>query len=226
MGKSNRKPKHNIPFRTDSESHQRMLDAVAKSNSKSLNAWMNEQLIKAANEVLGQPQLETSKVQSKAIRLLIEDTHRAGELVDRLDELNLLDIDNWPPSGVLKFNRGLNHFLVGLDAIQPFLKSDTAQILVTPEELSQSKGIMHILEDITRTSTDEQVGIEFLTFFLMTALNTSDNNDPQFSKRFTDALNQFLQGLMKITKFLKEDKAQNAIKVLRVILTMIHEAKA
>ncbi len=111
-----------LPFRTSSTIHQRIAEA-ANQREKSINAWMEEILAEAANDILGfESQESESALNSPAIRRLLNDTDEAtAEWVGQLIGKILPHLEKSDPMSIIRFNSALKKLLIGIDALRPLV---------------------------------------------------------------------------------------------------------
>jgi hypothetical protein len=189
-----------LPFRSDPATHRKIAIAAEREN-KSINAWMEEVLSEAADDVLGQ---EKAEINSVAIQQLIEDSDYAVKLIEDIAAY----LKEWSPPFVLRFNAALKQLLIGLDAVSPFLRNEETGL--SPDS------VRHLLEK-------PNTAVAKLTFAL---LPSAQGEDRLFFRQFSTALKKFLLGLAAVKPFLKEDQTDSALQIIATIGALLEEIES
>lgn len=178
-----------ISFRSDDSTHER-IHLAARKAGKSVNAWMEENLNEAADDVLGRTR-EITKFRSRTIQKLVEDAEISGRLAEEIESY----LQVWDLRSVFQFKTALGQLLIGIDEVR-FFQQDRKDNTATSS--------IHLAPKDTGRITS-------LTESLLFFLPPEDRVAPL---PFSSALKKLVQGAAAVKPFLKEDKNENILNIV------------
>ena len=199
----NQRPKaalKQLSLRIDDGTHSKISQAAQKAD-KSINAWMEEVLSEAADDALGSGGDGT--IYSAAIRYLIEDPTYSRRLIEAIAP----HLQDNSFAAIFQFSHPLRKLLVGWDRIKPLLQEKVLQ-----ENWSRSPEFLESLEP--------NPGVVKLTDAVLPYVSTAD---PALAMQFHSALKKFLLGIAAVKPFMREEKSQNLLSVVRTIEELVNE---
>lgn len=119
-----------LSLRIDDKTHSKISLAAQKAD-KSINAWMEEVLSEAAEDVLAYGGDDV--ISSSAIRRLLEEPHYASRLIESIAP----HLQDNSFSTVFQFSPALRKLLVGWDRLKPLLEQGSIEQTGLPLELVQ-----------------------------------------------------------------------------------------
>jgi len=186
-----------LSFRIDDSTHER-INLAARKAGKSINAWMEENLSEAADDVLGRTR-KTITFRSKTIQRLVDDEELSGKLAQDIESY----LQVWDLRSVFQFKTALGQLLVGIDEVRFFQQN---------REDNAPPGAIHpVSKDTGR--------ITLLTESLLDFLPSEERVIPLL---FSLALKRLVQGIAAIKPFLKEDKDENILNIVAIVENLVN----
>lgn len=188
-----------LSLRIDDSTHQRISLAAQKAG-KSINAWIEEVVSEAADDLLGGVDGE---INSESIRLLIEDDEYAVRLIEGIAPYLR---DSSPPT-IFKFSSALKKLLVGWDGMLPLLGA---------EEFDFSSKLTQLIDELDSVSN-----------LVLALFSFSLKEDTESILHLSAALKKFLLGITAVSPFIKkgieEKRTENILNVVVVIEALLRE---
>lgn len=188
-----------LSLRIDDSTHQK-ISLAAQQVDKSINAWMEEVLSNAADDVLGRgSDGAIDAIQSSAIRQLIEQPEYSVRLIEGITPY----LQDSSPPAIFQFSHVLRKLLIGWDRVKPLLDLEKAQFL--------EKGILF------------DPGIGSLPKLVAATLPFLQAENFASVVQFGAVIKKFLLDITAVEPFLREDKVENIIKVVMAIEELLQE---
>jgi predicted HicB family RNase H-like nuclease len=186
-----------LSLRIDENTHHRISLATQRAGKASINAWMEEVLSAAADDIL-----ESSKdvVISETIQTLLEDPCYATRLIEGVTPYLR---DSNPPT-VFQFSHALKKLLIGWDMMKPFVEAASTEL--TPE---RTQGLSKSSQSVTKLVA---AVIPFL-----------QATDAVSVLRYDAALKKLLLGLAAVSPFVKEKKIDSLLQIAVVVESLLEE---
>jgi predicted HicB family RNase H-like nuclease len=200
QGASRSKAVKQLSFRIDDNTHHRISLAAQRAGKTSINAWMEEVLSAAADDVL-----ESNKdaVVSETIQTLLEDPGYATRLIEGVTPYLR---DSSPPT-VFQFSHALKKLLIGWDLISPFIEE------ASPESASE---FVQVLSQPFPSVTKLAAAVVPLL----------QETDAATVLRYNIALKKLLLGFASVAPFVKEKKTDSLLQIALVVERLLGEIQA
>jgi uncharacterized protein (DUF1778 family) len=131
-----------LSLRVNDQTHSRITLAAQKAD-KSINAWMEEVLSEAAEDVLALG--GDDAIHSSAIRKLLDDPDYASRLIENIAKY----LRDTSVTTIFQLGPALRKLLVGWDRIKPFLKEDAVLPLDLVQDLAEPQGMAKLINAIS-----------------------------------------------------------------------------
>jgi len=186
-----------LSFRIDENTHHRISLASQRAD-KSINAWMEEVLSAAADDIL--ERVNDASIDSVVIQKLLEHPDYATRLIEGVTPY-LRDSD--PPT-IFQFSNALKRLMVGWDMMLPLLEEAGTD---------QTPALIQSLSKSPRSITELFAAV---SPFLKEA-------DSVTVRRFNAAFKKLLLGFSAVLPFVKERKNDNMLQIAVVIENLLGE---
>lgn len=187
-----------LSLRIEDSTHHKITLAAQKAG-KSINAWMEEILAMAADDVLECWQQD--EISAQAIRSMLDNPNYSILLIEGITPY-LIDSH---PSTIFQFSNALKKLLSALDKLK----------LLQPE--SQVNGLSPLVQELVqpRSGTVSELAAITLPYLADETTTTTIH--------FTTALKKFLLGILAILPFVKGEKTSEKTANLLRIIAFIEE---
>lgn len=189
-----------LSLRVEDSTHQKITLAAQKSG-KSINAWIEEVVEGAADDVLERS--NEGEITSGTIRLMIEDPDYSVRLIEGITPYLR---DSSPPT-IFQFSTALKKLLFGWDMLMPLLKREGLPLTADPfaDRSRSSRPVSSLVADALAFQAEDSTAVV----------------------QFTTVLKKLLLGMVAISPLIKEgktgEKTENLLKVVVVIEELLDE---
>lgn len=201
-----------LSLRVEDSTHQKITLAAQKSG-KSINAWIEEVVEGAADDVLERS--NEGEITSGTIRLMIEDPDYSVRLIEGITPYLR---DSSPPT-IFQFSTALKKLLFGWDMLMPLLKREDLHWIA---DLAA-----HLSDNLSSNQSGHQSRSLRPVSSLVADALAFQAEDSTAVVQFTTVLKKLLLGMVAISPLIKEgksgEKTENLLKVVVVIEELLDE---